>query len=249
MDQGGSDLLALVVNEQRRVSSMDDYILVLRPIMRCISQTFGRHCEVVLHDFRDPEHSIVHIEGNVTNRNPSGSVTQIGLALIAEGDAAQDQLNYITRTPHGRILKSSTVVLRDQNEHVIGALCINFDITELRLLGNAVGELVGSDADTEPQSIAFVDDIGKVIGAVIDEEEIALGQSIGRMTKLERLAIFQALDRRGIFSLQRSVPYVAEYFQISRATAYSYLEEVRSGVLASEGHVPDRIESISSALK
>ncbi|MGI8483695.1 MAG: helix-turn-helix transcriptional regulator [Thermomicrobiales bacterium] len=218
--------------------SVDDYLSVIRPILRGIAQTFGRYCEVVLHDFRDPEHSIVAIEGNVTNRKPGGSVTQIGLALIADGDAAQDSLNYITRTPTGRVLKSSTVLLRDRDNRVFGALCINFDITEIRLMESTIGELAGSATETEPQPIAFVDDVNKVIRAVIDEEEIALGISIDRMTKQDRLAIFEALNRRGIFRLQRSVTQVAEYLQISRATAYSYLEEVRSGELVSRLHRP-----------
>lgn len=219
----------LNVDTAPRISSIDDYLAVIRPILRGIAETFGRNCEVVLHDFRDPEHSIVAIEGNVTNRKPSGSVTQIGLALIAEGDSAQDNINYITRTPTGRVLKSSTVVLRDKDNRVFGALCINFDITELRLMVSTLSELTGSEMETEPHPIAFVDDVNKVIRAVIDEEEIALGTSIDRMTKQDRLAIFGALDRRGIFGLQRSVTHVAEYLQISRATAYSYLEEVRSG--------------------
>jgi predicted transcriptional regulator YheO len=209
--------------------STDDYRSVLLPIMHGIRQTFGRHCEVVLHDFRDPEHSIVEIVGNVTNRKPSGSVTQIGLAVIAEGNAAQDRINYITRTPAGRVLKSSTIVLRDQQDRVFGALCINFDITELRLLSNTIGELVESEHETEPQPIAFVDDVSKVIHAVIDEEELALGRPIDRLNKQDRLAIMQALDGRGVFSLQRSVPCVAEYLQISRATVYSYLDEIRTG--------------------
>ncbi len=249
MSQGTSDTYSVIPNTLERELSTGDYMSVLRPIMRGISQTFGRHCEVVLHDFRDPEHSIIEIEGNVTGRKPSGSVTQIGLALIADGNAARDQINYITRTPNGRILKSSTIVLRDNNDRVFGALCINFDITELRLLGSAIGELIESDVDAEPQSIAFVDDVGKVIGAVIDEEEIALGQPIGRMSKQDRLKIFEALDRRGVFSLQRSVPYVAEYLHISRATAYTYLEEVRSGTLASNANVSEPASSIPSTLK
>ncbi len=209
--------------------SADDYLAILRPIVRGIAETFGRTCEVVLHDFRDPEHSIVAIDGNVTHRHVGGSVTQIGLDLIAQGDAAQDRLNYITRAPSGRVLKSSTIVLRDLDSHVFGALCIYFDVTDLRLVASTLEELAGLGA--EPQSIAFVDDIDRVIQAVIDEEEVAMGRSIDRMTKQDRLAIFRALDRRGIFSLQRSVPHVAEYLRISRATAYSYLEEMRSAEL------------------
>jgi predicted transcriptional regulator YheO len=229
LESNTAEAMSMIEQAFGRNTSTDDYLSILLPIMRGIRQTFGRHCEVVLHDFRDPEHSIVQIEGDVTNRKRSGSVTQIGLAVIAEGNAAQDRINYITRTPRGRVLKSSTVVLRDNNDRVFGALCINFDITELRMLGSALDGLIDSDSDTEPQPIAFVDDVGKVISAVIDEEEIALGRPIDRMTKQDRLSILHALDRRGIFSLQRSVPCVAEYLQISRATVYTYLEEIRSG--------------------
>lgn len=206
--------------------AIDAYLAVVRPLLGGIAETFGRHCEVVLHDFRQPEHSIVAIAGDVTHRHVGGTVSQIGLALMAAGDAAEDQLNYPTRTASGRVVKSSTMLLRDPDGHVFGALCINFDVTDLRLLTGALGELTGAVA--EPRPIAFVDDIGEVIRAVIDEEEVAAGCSIDRMTKADRLAIFRALERRGVFALQRAVPQVAEYLKISRATAYSYLEEIRA---------------------
>lgn len=221
-------------------ASVEECWEMMRPVLRGIVETFGRHCEVVLHDFRDPEHSIVAIEGDITHRHVGGSVTQIGLSLIAQGDDAEDEINYITRTASGRIVKSSTILLRDRSDHVFGALCINFDITDLRLLASAVEELTGSPAVT-PEPIAFVDDIGQVIRAVIDEEEVALGHSIDRMTKRDRLAIFRALDRRGIFALQRSVPTVAEYLGISRATAYNYLHGIRSGATLSDEELDDAL--------
>ncbi len=208
-------------------SPIDDYLGVLQPVVRGIVETFGRHCEVVLHDFREPEHSIVEVHGQVTGRRVGGSVTELGLAVIAQGDAAEDQYNYFTRTPGGRVLRSTTIPLRDPAGHVFGALCINFDITDLRLLSGALGELTMSS--TEPRAVSFADDIGQVIRTLIDEEEIVVGRSLDRMTKQDRLAIFRALDRHGVFALQRSMPQVAEYLGISRATAYSYLEEIRSG--------------------
>ncbi len=207
--------------------TMDDFVDLLRPIVQGIHATFGSRCEVVLHDYRDPEHSIVAVAGDVTHRNIGGSVTQMGLAVIAEGEAATDQINYITRTQDGRVLKSSTIVLRNHEGCVFGALCINFDVTDLRMLVGALGEMAGaSDAPATP--VVFSDDIGQVIRAVIDEEEVTLGRSIDRMNKQDRLTIFRALEKRGVFTLQRAVPQVAEYLGISRATAYNYLEEIRA---------------------
>src|SRR3954449_8004919 len=104
------------LREQMRAARFDSIEAcwqMLAPVLRGIVETFGRNCEAVLHDFRDPEHSIVAIAGDVTHRHVGGSVTRIGLALIAKGDDAEDEINYITRTPSGRIVKSSTILLRD----------------------------------------------------------------------------------------------------------------------------------------
>lgn len=222
------------------LNSTDDFLSVLKPIMRGIAMTFGKNCEVVLHDFRDPERSIVHIEGNVTNRKPGGSVTQIGLGLIAQGSAAEDQINYITRSPKGRVLKSSTILLRDSDNNVFGAICINFDITDLRRFQSALDELAGTDPEAEPKSVAFVDDVSSVISAVIQEEAVALGVQVERMAKQDRIEIISALNRRGIFGLQRSAPLVAEKLQISRATLYSYLDQARSRAHESTGASSNR---------
>lgn len=223
-----------------RPDAVDAYFAVLRPIVDGIAQTFGSKCEAVLHDFRDPERSIIAIAGDVTHRHTGGSVTQIGISLLAQGDEAEDQLNYITRTSDGRVLKSTTILLRDPNGHVFGALCINFDVTDLRLVARTLGDLAGS-LKTLPDPVTFVDDIGQVIQSVIDEEEARHGLPTDRMTKQERLIVIQALDERGVFALQRSVPQVAEYLGISRATAYSYLEEIRSARASENGsHRPAR---------
>jgi predicted transcriptional regulator YheO len=208
-----------------RGQSIDDYIDLLRPIVEGIAATFGSRCEAVLHDYRDPEHSIMAVAGDVTHRHIGGSVTQMGLTLLAQGDAAQHQLNYLTRTPDGRVLKSSTIVLRNPSGQVIGALCINVDVTDLRLMAHALEELAG--AEETPKAVTFADDVSEVIRAVVDEEEIALGRPIDRMNKADRLAIFRRLEERGVFALQRSVSIVADQLRISRATAYNYLEAIR----------------------
>lgn len=205
---------------------IDAYFQMMSPLVRGIAATFGRTCEVVLHDFRHPEHSIVEIAGEVTNRHIGGSMSQIGLEILAQGDAAQDKLNYLIRTSDGQFIKSSTILLRDPHGHIFGALCINLDVTELRFLAHLMGELAGMSSE-QPTAITFGDDVGQIIQAVLREQEIALGHPLTHLTRKERLALFQELDQRGIFTLQRAVPQVAEQLGISRATIYSDLAVAR----------------------
>lgn len=202
----------------------DDSVALLRPLVHGIAKTFGRNCEVVLHDFRQPENSIIEIVGDVTHRHVGGSMSEIGLSIMAQGDAAENQHNYVTRTSDGRVVKATTMVLRDPDGHVFGALCINLDVTEMRLLSGMLDELVGSSSQPEP--ITFTNDVGQMIRTVIDEEEVNLGHPLDRLTKRERLAIMRALQRRGVFALQRAVPQVAEMLGVSRATIYTYLQEI-----------------------
>jgi predicted transcriptional regulator YheO len=212
----------------------DDYLALLHPLLGAIASTFGSRCEVVLHDFRQPDTSIVDLAGNVTDRHVGGSVSEIGLAIIAAGDDAESQYNYVTRAPNGRVLRSTTVPLRDRAGHVFGAFCINVDITELRMLANVLEEWAGTPEQAQPQEVTFVDDVGEVIDRVIQEEESAAGRPVDRFDKHNRLDILRALELRGVFSLQRSVPRVAEHLGVSRATVYTYLRELRDGELSED---------------
>lgn len=211
-----------------RALSADDCLAVLSGLLEPMAKAMGGRVEVVLHDFRQPERSIVGIAGDVTGRRPGGSVTQIGLAIIRAGDDAEESYHYMTQAPNGRVLKSSTVPLRDLDGHVFGALCVNVDITEMWMLSRSVQEMIGDDAET-PKSVAFVDDIDRVIGEVLREETAMLGRPVSGLSKAERLQLLKALETRGVFSLQRSVPQVATYLGLSRATLYNDLREMRQG--------------------
>lgn len=208
---------------------IDETFAALQPLVNGICETFGRRCEVVLHDYRDPEHSVIAVAGDVTGRKVGSAMSEIGLKMLRQGDAAEDELNYLTRLPDGRSIKSSTVLLRDGGGHVFGALCINLDVTELRVLSRLVGELAGETDPAEASQTTFSNDIDAVIDSVLAEVEDSLGHSLTRATVAERVEIFRLLDQRGLFQVRRSVPIVAERLGISRASVYNYIARLREG--------------------
>ncbi|MGQ0570238.1 MAG: PAS domain-containing protein [Armatimonadota bacterium] len=55
--------------------NVDQALTVLKPLVEAVGATVGPHCEVVLHDSRAPEKSIVAIwNGAVTGRRVGGPV-------------------------------------------------------------------------------------------------------------------------------------------------------------------------------
>ncbi|GAA3545690.1 PAS domain-containing protein [Nonomuraea rosea] len=217
-------------------AEQDAIIAALTPVIDGIVATLGSFCEVVVHDFRRPERSVVAIAGSVTGRGVGGSMSEIGMGILARGDQAADELNYVTRTTDGKLVKSSTMVLRDSEGTAFGALCVNLDITAVTRAHALIGELAGLAAPAGPPTTTFGDDIDSVIDAIVDAHQLEQNKPWAELGRDERLALFRSLNERGVFAVRRAVPQVAARLGISRASAYTYLSQVRTGSHTTQEH-------------
>lgn len=203
----------------------DAILAALRPVVDGIAATFGPVCEVVLHDYRRPENSVVAIAGSVTGRRVGGAMSEIGMRMVARGDEAADELNYVTRTDTGTLVKSSTMLLRDSSGRVFGAVCVNVDVTAASEVHALLGALAGiGAAPEEPPVTTFGDDIDSVVDVMLDAHR---HQSWALLDRAGRLDLFRSLDERGVFAVRRAIEQVAGRLGISRASAYSYLSQSR----------------------
>ena len=118
---------------------------MLKQIAQAMAAQFGNNCEVVIHDLtaKDPEKSIVYIvNGHVTGRRlGDGPSTVVMEQILRAPENPKDHLGYLTRTPDGKILKSSTVYIRDSRGRVNAILSINYDISSLLMIESAIGGL------------------------------------------------------------------------------------------------------------
>ncbi|MFI5683396.1 transcriptional regulator [Streptomyces sp. NPDC051636] len=218
-----------MADERVLEAERDAILAALGPVVDGIVTTFGPVCEVVLHDYRRPEKSVVAIAGEVTGRTVGGAMSEIGMRMAARGDAAADELNYLTRTPAGKLVKSSTMVLRDSGGAVFGALCVNLDVTALTQAHALLGAVAGTGTDAaEPPTTAFGDDIDAVVDAIIDAHQLRQNASWAQLGRAQRLELFRGLDARGVFAVRRAVEQVAGRLGISRASAYTYLAQARA---------------------
>ncbi|MFF0362105.1 MULTISPECIES: transcriptional regulator [Streptomyces] len=214
---------------QGRDAERDAILTALTPVVDGIAATFGPVCEVVLHDYRRPEESVVAVAGTVTGRTVGGAMSEIGMRVLARGDDAADELNYLTRTGDGTLVKSSTMVLRDSTGAVFGALCVNVDVTAVGRAHTLLGALAGLAGGTaEPPTTTFGDDIDSVVEAIVDAHRARQPRGWAQLDRAERLRLFRDLDARGVFAVRRAIEQVAARLGISRASAYSYLSQART---------------------
>lgn len=211
----------------------DDFLLEkLSLVVKAIAKTFGSHCEVVLHDLRQLEKSVVAIEhGHVTGRKIGSSVTNLALKSFKEIKKNMTDdilLNYKTTTKNGKSLRSTTVLIRNKKDVPIAALCINLDVTQIQAAFSVISELFQT-AERETQvAETFEKDMNNTISTIIDEVVSTCGIPLPIMRKRDRLKIVTGLDEQGVFLVKGAIKIVANKLGVSKYAVYSYLDEIRS---------------------
>jgi predicted transcriptional regulator YheO len=194
-----------------------------------IAAQFGDKCEVVLHDLTgDYDHTIVAIEnGHVTGRKIGDCGSNLGLEVLRGTVENGDRYNYITQTKDGRILRSSSIYIKDNEGKTIGALCINLDISDLLVAENTIRSLTMHSFDQEVKE-TFVSDVKDLLDFLLQECQNEIGKPVAMMSKEDKCRAIEYLDKKGAFLVKKAGDKVCKFFDISKFTLYNYLEEIRS---------------------
>lgn len=200
------------------------------PLAHMIAQTIGDDCEVVLHDLENPQQSVVYIVNNrVTGRQVGQSYDHLVPQVILSKKLDHDIVtNYYFHTADGRLIKSSTALLKDFGGKVVGALCINIDTTKISQQIEWLQSLMpGSEENAAPAEVSQEEltHVSEIVTDLIDK--IIGNKDMARLRREEKLELIRFMDQRGIFLLKGAVDQVGSRMGISRVTVYSYIDEVR----------------------
>ena len=200
-----------------------------------IARQFGNDCEVCIHDLQanDLEHTICYIiNGHVSGRKIGDGASKIvleTLEALKKGDNVSDHLGYRTHTSDGRILKSSTIFLKDESGKYRFILGINHDMTNFinaqSALSNIVENIETTGEDIYGQIPLSVNDL---LDNLIEQSVKLVGKTPALMTKDEKVKAIKFLQDAGAFLITRSGDKISQFFGISKFTLYSYIDQAKS---------------------
>lgn len=208
-----------------------------RRLLDMLEQQLGSNVEVLLHDLTgDYDHTIVDIRnGSITDRKIGDCGSNIGLRVLSGEVNDGDMYKYITRTKDDRILKSSTMFIKNENGMVIGALCINEDITVSLDMERQLHEENGSlffekkeQQSNSEQSEIFVNNVNELLDQLIEQALQRVNKPLSELRKEDKCEILKYLDEKGAFVIAKAGEKVADFLSISKYTFYSYLDQVRN---------------------
>lgn len=195
-------------------------------LLTLIATQFGTTCEVVLHDLtEDYNHTIIDIRnGHITNRQVGGCGSNLGLEVLSGNVVDGNRYNYVTTTSDGKILRSSSIYIEDDDGKVIGSVCINMDITETIQFE---GFLKQYNHFETTQNEFFAQDVNSLMDYMIQQAQNLVGKDPKEMTKQERITFITFLDQKGAFQISKSSNRICEELGISKFTLYNDLESIR----------------------
>ena len=206
---------------------MREFFIQYANIAEIIQKTFGSECEVVLHDLKMPEHSVIYVVNNtVTGREIGDSFSQLVNVMYSKQLANNYIDNYYFRAPNGKLIKSSTVFLFGDDGDLEGAMCINCDTSRiLDQIGFLQAFLPNCSEIQKTEGVHDEVHVKQVVTSLIDS--ILRDSDVQHLSRDARIEKIRFMEEKGIFLMKGAIEHVAEKMGINKVTVYGYLDEIR----------------------
>ena len=203
----------------------------LKRMAKAVATQFGSSCEVVVHEISEKSaySSIVAIEnGHISGRKVGDGPSHVVLEHLGQlNDQVADQLSYLTRTPDGKVLKSSSIYIRDANGKVCAIFSINFDITTFTMIERTVHSMIMVDDANQKEPERITLSVSDLLDDLIRQADELVGKPVALMTKEDKIRAIQFLNKSGALLITKSGDKISRHFGISKYTLYSYLDSKR----------------------
>jgi predicted transcriptional regulator YheO len=181
--------------------------------------------EVAVHDLRTPESSIIAISnGHLTGREVGDGATDLGLRRLRGEDVPDKMIGYANESPDGTKMKSSSLAIRDDEGELIGALCLNLDVSYFEQYGKFIDQLISTH---ESEHVDDGEDFGATtpredIRDAIDQVRISKGWVGQSLSNDQKRTIVEHLYRQGHFKKRGAVTIMADLLGLTRPSIYNY---------------------------
>lgn len=209
-------------------------------VAELIARTFP-DAEVVLHDMSVPQHSVVYVaNGEVTGRKIGQTFHHLIEKAVFAGNPEDGVVDNYLFKKDGRLIRSSSLLIRNEKKELIGALCINIDTTRASELIDWANKILHGKPKADNEAQRTLPDQSDQTAVNLPGKEDSVRQFVnnmidsmvneliaeGRNSREDRLQLIRFMDERGVFLVKGSMEYVAGKLGLSKVTLYGYLDEI-----------------------
>lgn len=201
-------------------------------IVDFLAGVLGEHYEIVLHEIKKDDSSIIAIKNShISGREVGAPLTDFALNIIKNKvyKHSDFELNY-KALAQSKCLNGSTFFIKENNE-IVGMLCINRDDVSAKESISNIASILGLSCIFEDQkninqenlSTSVEEMIHSILGDSI--KQIQNGVQFSAHQKEELIAI---LYKNNIFAIKSAVSVASKILKISEPTIYRYLKNIKN---------------------
>ncbi|WP_341763696.1 transcriptional regulator [Candidatus Tisiphia endosymbiont of Beris chalybata] len=184
------------------------------PICDAIVRLMHPLIEIVIHDIESD--SIIYMNGHLSPR-------KVGDPALLDKEVVNnlDQIVYPKINFDGKLVKSISVVLEGK-----WVLCINADISLFSNM-HALSEVILQSVSTYQPKSLFVNDWQEKLHISVHDYLQNYSLSFKNLSAPNKKALVKHLFGLGAFNEKKAADYIAKILDLSRATVFKYLKELR----------------------
>lgn len=192
-----------------------------------LSKALGQSMEVAVHDLNDINNSLLILKnGHVTGRKEGMGITDLALEMIKDQSSNPDtpyKVNYESRTLDGRLLRSSTLILQDDDDKPKAILCLNHDDSEFHSLIEHLQQITKIEDHYSREN--FSTDVSHLGEKIIADVMASNHKPVSKLNVQEKKQLAAMMVKAGAFEIKGSVEIAAKMLNVSEPTLYRYLKQ------------------------
>lgn len=208
----------------------DNEILQMhQELMDFLEEVMGPDCEIVLQDLREPM-QILDIRNAIDHsRLPGGDVSDFAKLVMSDPDK-YNGIKFVTNykgrnTGEYSSISTSTYIIRNEQEKIIGMLCINSNLEPFIQLQSAMDAYIRRKTRINIGDDAYNGDVLVDVSKIVDDGMSHLVGLPAELTPEAKKQLVGNLSDRGIFLVRGAVAEVAKRLDVSEQTVYRYMKE------------------------
>ena len=209
-------------------STANSILKALIPVAEGVSKAIGENCEVAIHDFSHPTHSILYVSNEKLLGRKAGDSIPVGFGELLElAERGNGSLINYGLYENGHTLRCTKIFIHDEKDSVIGCFCINIAIEKqlesLRML-QSMCDTVSLDSYAKSDSedgASTKNPIEEISRKIITNSYMDFMKN-GEMDIATKKEYVQFLEDKGIFDVKGNVEFVADLLDVSKYTIYRY---------------------------
>jgi predicted transcriptional regulator YheO len=195
-----------------------------KKIVEALGKMFAPCCEVLLHDLRNPDNSIIAIECPISGRRVGEATTEMGRARIADRNFPEVVQNYPNTFPDGRPAKSTSIGLRNSSGDYVAAICLNLDVSLFTSVQNVLERLTRADSDAAPVRENLKSFSNDELKRAVEAFAADCNLQPRALSPSQRRMLINRLNESGLLQLRNGASQAAELLGITRASVYNALK-------------------------